>query len=101
MVSTNTLDHLLEVEARAAVMVSDAQSEADRRIRENEEKNRAHFDEKLKSETQKNQAQLKNEIEKIKNIYNKTLDDYRRELSLININEREFCSLLNSFLFCD
>jgi len=98
MVSTNTLDHLLEIEANAAALVNDAQSEADRRIRENDEKNRVLFDEKIKSEIQKNQSLLNSEIEKIKNDYNKTLDDYRRELSFVKADEEGFRRLLNNFL---
>ncbi|MCL2277259.1 MAG: hypothetical protein FWC21_05115 [Treponema sp.] len=98
MVSTNTLDHLLEVEASAAALVNDARIEADRRIRENEERNRALFDEKIKSVIQNNQSLLNSEIQKIKDDYNKTLDDYCGELSLVIANNEEFCRLLNKYL---
>ena len=98
MVTTNTLDHLLEVEAEAAALVSDAQQEADRRLRENDEKNRAALDEKIRKEIHNKQLFLNEEIKKIKIKYNKALDDYRGEISKINSDAQGFSALLNKFL---
>jgi vacuolar-type H+-ATPase subunit H len=98
MENENTLDHLLQIEAKAAALVSDAQAEADRRIHESEEKNRAAYEERFREEAQKLEASLKNEKEKIKSEYQKALDEYRTEISGISINVDNFCALLNGYL---
>jgi len=98
MENENTLDHLLQIEANAAALVSDAQAEADRRIHESEAKNREAYEERFKVEAQKLEESLKNEKEKIKSEYQKALDEYRAEISGININVDNFCALLNGYL---
>jgi len=98
MENVNTLDHLLQIEAKAAALVSDAQAEADRRIHENEEKNRAAYEERFKAKAQILEPSLIEEKEKIRNEYQKALDDYHREISGIKTNEDNFCALLNGYL---
>ncbi|MCL2759550.1 MAG: hypothetical protein FWD22_05000 [Treponema sp.] len=93
-----TLEHLLEVEAEASAMVENAQKEADKRIRENEEKNRKAYEDRLKIELQKCELTLKEEKEKIKELYQKTLDEYRREIFGIKPDEQGFSALLNEYL---
>jgi len=98
MENESTLDHLLQIEAKAAALVNDAQAEADRRIRESEEKNRASYEERYRLEVQKQEASLKNEIEKTRNEYQKELDEYRSEISGIDNNVERFCAVLNGYL---
>jgi len=98
MAEVNTLDHLLEIEAQAAALVNDAQEEADRRLRENEDRNRALYNERIKSEINIRQTQLNDEIEKIKNKYNKALDDYRAEINNVKADVQAFSGLLNKYL---
>jgi len=95
-----TLEHLLKIEAEAAALVSNAQTEIDRRIRENEEKNRIAFEEYYKAEILKQQELLKIEKDKVNSQYQKSLDDYREEISCINADERRFSALLNEYIFC-
>jgi len=94
----NTLEHLLEIETSAAALVNDAQEEADRRIRENEEKNRITFEERLKNESKARQVMFEKDKELIKENYQKDLDEYRREISNIDVNEQEFSDLLNNYI---
>jgi len=94
----NTLEHLLGIEAEAAALVNDAEKEAERRIRENDEKNRVTYDERLKAETQRREAQLETEVNQLKKEYQQTLDNYRDEISRINVNQQEFSVLLNTYL---
>ena len=94
----NVLDHLLKVEAEAAALVTDAQNEADRRIHENEEKNRAVFEERLKEETHIQELALKKEKEEISVSYQTALDDFREEIKSVNADERRFRALLNEYL---
>ena len=98
MENENTLDHLLQIEAKAAALVNDAQAEADRRIHESEEKNRAAYEERYKAEAQVLEASLKKEKEKIKSEYQKALDEYRAEISGIKVSVDNFCALLNGCL---
>jgi len=98
MEKTNTLERLLQVEANAASLVKDAQSEADRRIQENEEKNHIAHEERLRSETQLLEASLKNEKEKIIERYQKELDEYRKEISCVSADTERFSALLNQYM---
>ena len=94
----NTLDHLLKIEAEAAALLSGAQEEADRRIHENEEKNREIFEERYKAEAQTRESSLKKEIERLKEQYQKEIEDYRRQISGIDVDTRRFSDLFNEFL---
>ena len=96
--SVSVLDLLLKTEAEAAALVNDAQLEADRRIHDNEEKNRLSFDEKIKNEIQKQELNLKVEKEKINSLYENALNDYRNEIKNITSDENRFFDLLNKYL---
>jgi len=98
MENKNTLDHLLQIEAKAAALVNDAQAEADTRIHESEEKNRAAYEERFRAEAQSLEASLKDEREKTRKEYQKALDEYQKEISGIKTNEDNFCALLNDCL---
>lgn len=98
MVNVNTLDHLLQIEAEAAALINDAQTEADRRVHENEEKNHLAYEERFKAEIQKQENFLISETEKIKKRYQETLSQYRQEISNIDVNKKQFCSLFNEYV---
>jgi vacuolar-type H+-ATPase subunit H len=98
MENVNTLDHLLQIEAKAAALVNDAQAEADRRIHENEEKNRAAFEERFRAKAQILESDLNKEKEKIKARYDNAIEEYRKEISGINANAGKFSALLNDYL---
>ena len=98
MENNNTLDHLLKIEAEAAALVSDAQAEADRRIRNNEEKCRSAYEDKFRERTKTLDAFLKNDEDKIKKQYQQALEDYRQEISGIKVDTESFSILLNKYL---
>jgi len=98
MENSNTLDHLLEIEAKAAALVNDAQEEAEKRIHENEIKNQTAYEDRFKEEAQKLEDSLIKEKERLREQYKQTLDEYRNEISGININIDRFSSLLNKYL---
>ena len=97
MQSKSTLDLLLQAEAEAAALVSDAQIEADRRMHDNEEKNRITFGDQIKKEIQKQELALKDEKEKIISGYENALKEYRNEIKNITSDENSFCNLLNKY----
>jgi len=98
MENESTIEHLLQIEAKATALVNDAQAEADRRIHDSEEKNRAAFEERYRVEVQKLETSLKKEKENTRKEYQKALDGYRQEISDININVDNFCAVLNGYL---
>ena len=97
--ANNTLDRLLEVEAKAGAMVKDAQEEAQRRINECEEKNRIAFDECYKEQLQAHQKRIIKIREDVKQKYQNTIDEYRSEISSVKADTEKFNALLNSYLF--
>jgi len=98
MENSNTLDHLLEIEAKASALVNDAQEEAEKRIHENEIKNQTAYEERFKTEAQKLEDALIKEKEKLRTQYKQTLEEYRNDISNININTDRFSSLLNKYI---
>lgn len=98
MENVNTLDHLLKIEAKAAALVNDAQEEADRRIHESEEKNHTAYEDRFKVEIQMLEAMVQKNREKTKKQYKEALDNYRKEISGVNVNMERFSALLNDYL---
>jgi len=97
MENENTLDHLFKIEAEAAALVNDAQAEADRRIHENEEKMRASYEERFRTEAQARETNLKIGKEKLKEQYQNAIEEYRKEISSINVNIESFTALFNKY----
>jgi len=99
LIMGNTLDHLLKVEAEAAALVSDAQTEADRRIHENEDRNRVAYEERLKAEAVSHRLSLEKEKDIIKNQYKAAFDAFKKKISNVNVNEESFFELFNQYLY--
>jgi len=77
MEDVNILRHLLEIEGQAAVLVSDAQAEADRRVKEAEEQCRQAYDTEYQKYAAELEAQYRREQDTVKAEYGKALDQYR------------------------
>jgi len=98
MANTNAIEHLLKTEAKAVALVNEAQGEADKRIQENEEKNRAYYEDQNKLEIDKRKLMLEDEKERIKEIYQRELDNYKDEISRVSVNTQEFNCLINKLI---
>jgi vacuolar-type H+-ATPase subunit H len=98
MDNDNTLEHLLKIEAEAAALVNDAQAEADRRIHENEEKNRKTYEERYKTEAQMRESALGKEKEKLKEQYQQMLEEYRNGISNAKTDMEKFSELFNRYV---
>jgi vacuolar-type H+-ATPase subunit H len=98
MDDSGILQHLLEIEGKAATLVDGAQAEADRRIKEAEEQNRLAFDEAYQKLTVELEEEYKKSIDAVKAEYEKNLDEYRAGLENMPKNQEEFSALLRSFL---
>ena len=93
------LQHLLNLESKAAGLVSDAQSEADRRISEGEQQNRAHYDEVYSMEVAELEASYTQNIARVKEDYSTQLEEYLESLKSITLDNAAFSSLAEKLLF--
>ena len=92
------LRHLLDLEAKAAALVDDAQAEADRRTAEGEKLSRARYDEAYAAEVAALEAAYAEETAAIKADYKRQLDTYREELGAMPVNREAFFALAKRFL---
>jgi F0F1-type ATP synthase membrane subunit b/b' len=97
MDNDKALEHLLQIETKAAALVDDAQAEADRRIAENEKGNRELYEERFKVEAEARETALRKEKDRLRKQYQKELDDYRKEISGINADFGNFSALFSKF----
>jgi len=98
MEDRDVLQHLLEIEGQAAVLVDDAQAEADRRVKEAEEQNRLAYDGEYQKIVKELEAVCQKEVEAAKAEYDKSLDEYRMSLDSIPKDSGAFSSLAFSLL---
>ncbi|MDR2433469.1 MAG: hypothetical protein LBD47_02730 [Treponema sp.] len=92
------LGHLLKIEAEAAVLVNDAQAEADRRVAEGEKQNRADYEERYRAEAERLEVEFQKEKQQVKEQYQKELEVYREKLNAINADKYRFAASLEGFL---
>ena len=93
------LQHLLDLENRAAGLVSDAQAEADRRLSEGEKQNRAHYDEIYSAEVAELEASYARNIAAVKEDYSNQLEAYLESIRTIPLDKAAFSSLAEKLLF--
>jgi len=92
------LQHLLNLDSKAASLVNDAQAEADRRVSEAEKQNRAHYDEVYSAEVAELEASYSKNISRVKEDYRTQLDDYLESLRSIPLDRASFSSLAEKLL---
>jgi vacuolar-type H+-ATPase subunit H len=93
------LQHLLGVESEAAVLVDDAQTEADRRVAEGEKESRARYDERHSQEAERLNEDFAKEVLSIKEDYRKQLEAYQEGLADTPVRQDAFSSLVERLLF--
>jgi regulator of protease activity HflC (stomatin/prohibitin superfamily) len=101
MEERDVLRHLLEIEGQAAVLVDDAQAEADRRVKEAEEQNHLAYDGEYQKIVAELEAVYQKEVETAKAEYNKSLDEYRMSLDAMPRDGGGFSGLAFSLLVKD
>jgi hypothetical protein len=92
------LEHLLKIEAEAAVLVKEAQAEVDRRIAEAEQRNRALHEEEYGREAAEREAAYQKEVNSVKSYYDEELDSYRQSLDLVAADTKRFSALMTELL---
>jgi vacuolar-type H+-ATPase subunit H len=98
MEDQNMLRHLLEIEGQAAVLVNDAQTEADRRIKEAEEQSRHAYDAEYQKYITELETQYHKEQEAVKAEYSAALDQYRLSLEDMPRDKGAFSAYVRSLL---
>jgi regulator of protease activity HflC (stomatin/prohibitin superfamily) len=92
------LEHLLKIEAEAAVLVNEAQAEVDRRIAEAERQNRALHEKEFSREAAEREAAYQKEVNSVKSYYDDELDSYRQSLDLVDADTGRFSALMTGLL---
>jgi len=98
MDNNEVLDHLLKIEAEAAALLKEAQTEADKRIMEAEKENRAAYDKRFLEENQKMEKGFLQSKELARQDYQKELEAYKEKISSVHVNTDRFSGLLDSFV---
>ena len=93
------LQHLLNLESKAAGLVTDAQAEADRRIAEGEKQNRARYDSIYSAEVAGLEDSYLQNITRVKQDYSTQLEEYLESLKAIPLDRASFVSLAEKLLF--
>ncbi|MDR3122442.1 MAG: hypothetical protein LBU16_01510 [Treponema sp.] len=96
---SDVLRRLLRVEAEAAVLVDDAQAEADRRVAEGEKESRARYDERYSQEAARLDGEYAAAVMAFKEEYQQQLDAYRESLDAMPVKKDAFFALVERLLF--
>ncbi|GAB1481713.1 hypothetical protein MASR2M78_05280 [Treponema sp.] len=99
MEERDILQHLLEVEAKASSLVSDAQAEADKRTTESEKEARASYDLVYSARVKDLEAEFQKSIQEARSDFTIQLDAYRTEISRSKTYPERFSTLVHKLLF--
>jgi regulator of protease activity HflC (stomatin/prohibitin superfamily) len=94
----NILGHLLKIEAEASALVDDAQAEADRRVSEGEKQNRILYDERYAASSAEAEVSYTEAIERVREDYRSRLEDYRKSLEAMPLDETNFSNLMEKYI---
>ena len=92
------LQHLLNLDTKAAALVDDAQTEANLRISAGERQNRIRFDEIYAREAEALEASFTRDISSVKENYRKQLEEYRENLAAMPLDYKAFSTLAEKLL---
>jgi vacuolar-type H+-ATPase subunit H len=98
MDDSDLLQHLLEIETQASVLVDDAQAEADRRIKSAEEQNRLSYDKQYQTLVKQLEEEYREQLARVKDEYHRSLEEYRCSLDAMPFNGAGFSALASSLL---
>ena len=95
----DAINHLLEVEKNASMLINDAAQEAERRLSQA----RSKYNSEYKARYDQIATQLESEYQNNHNIvaekYQKEIDDYKESLEAKAQNSEAFTSLLDKLIF--
>jgi len=98
MDNNEVLDHFLEIESKAAVLVDDAQAEADRRVAEAEHVNRETYDKRCHAERERLEGEFQKSKERVRQQYQEAMEAYNQAISAIPVDAARFSALLDKLV---
>jgi regulator of protease activity HflC (stomatin/prohibitin superfamily) len=93
------LRRLLQVESEAAVLVDEAQAEADRRIAAGEKESRARYEDRHSQEAARLDGDYARAVQAVQEDYRRQLDAYRDSLNGMTARKDGFFALVDRLLF--
>ena len=98
MDNSEVLGHLFIIESEAALLVNEAQEEADRRIMEAEKSHRAAYEERCRNENEKLEIEFTKLTEQSQRQYLEELESYEEKLSSAGADSGKFSALLSRLI---
>ena len=95
----DAINHLLEIEKDAAILIDDAKIEADKRINEAKGQYNAKYKEQYDKIVSELDSKYHSSMDDISEKYNKEINAYKTQLEEKKQDETEFSSLLDKLLF--
>ena len=95
----DAINHLLEIERDAAVLIDDAKIEADKRIANAKNQYNAQYKSKYEDIVKELESKYNTSIDEISDKYKKEIDAYKNELKEKKQDEGNFSSLLDKLFF--
>lgn len=95
----DAINHLIEIEKNASILVNDALAESDKRLAAARAKFSAEYGEKFEKITEELESDYQKKLEAIVKKYEQDLEAYRASLKSKNQNKKEFFELLEKLLF--
>jgi vacuolar-type H+-ATPase subunit H len=92
------LQHLLEIESKAATLIDDAQAEADKRVSDGEKQNRARYDEQYAREAAGLEEAFSGDVTLARENYRRQLEEYHNSLKDMPSDTKAFFALAEKLL---
>lgn len=94
----DAINHLLEIEKKASILVNDAHIESDKRVSQARTKYSADYKEKIEKITAEMESEYQKKLVEITKKYDDDLTGYKSSLEQKNQNKKEFSDLLEKLL---
>ena len=94
----DAINHLLEIEKNASILVNEAHVESDKRISQARAQFSAKYKENLEKITEELESEYKNKIESISKKYDDDFAEYKSSLEKKVQNKKYFSELLEKLL---
>ncbi len=94
----DAINHLLEIEKKASVLVNDAHTESDKRIVQARTEYNNQYKERIEKITAQMEADYQNSLESISKKYENELEDFKSSLEKKEQHKKDFSVLLEKLL---
>ncbi|BDC92890.1 hypothetical protein [Treponema bryantii] len=95
----DAINHLLEVEKNASMLINDAAMEAERRLSQARAKYNSEYKARYDEVASKLESEYQNNHKQIEDKYNKDIETYKESLAAKPQNSEAFSSLLDKLIF--